>query len=173
MSAQQDGKVDRMGPQGTTLFNASELAEVIESPSADLEGDIGKAALVGLAPPFMDQRFVLNRGKTQIGRREDNDIVLPDGSVSAQHAWILYDNGRYRVMNMLSTNGTFLHDNKVRDALLNEGDRLRFGRAEFVFRAGMNAQMEPDTAGFRPGMPLIWTVAAVIVLLALAGVLLF
>src|SRR3546814_7505610 len=35
-----------------------------------------------------------------------------------------------RVMNMLSTNGTFVNDQKVHEATLVHGDRLRFGTVE-------------------------------------------
>ncbi|PTD95669.1 FHA domain-containing protein [Pseudothauera lacus] len=124
------------GPQGTILFRADELAEVIASPSADSSGDVDRAALLGSTPPFLDQRFVLRGSKTTIGRREDNDIVLPDDSVSAQHAWVINDGGRFRVMNILSTNGIYINDAKVHEGPLKNGDRVRFGRAEFVFHGG-------------------------------------
>ncbi|QDF96018.1 phosphopeptide-binding protein [Azoarcus sp. DD4] len=138
-SVRSDPKTGRAGPQGTMLFRAGELDEIIASPSADLAGDAERAALIGITPPFLDQRFVLKTGKTMIGRSDGNDIILPDGSVSAQHAWILHEDGRYRVMNMLSTNGIYVNDTKEHDAPLTDGDRLRLGRAEFVFRAGAPA----------------------------------
>ncbi len=165
----KDPKGEWTGPQGTILFHPDEIAEVVASPSADVEGDLDRAALVGIAPPFADQRFVLKRGKTRIGRREDNDIVLPDDSVSAQHAWILHDNGQYRVLNMLSTNGTFINDAKAHDGPLVEGDRLRFGRAEFVFHAG--AARAGDDAPARGIPPWVWGGALLVLALA-AGVLL-
>jgi pSer/pThr/pTyr-binding forkhead associated (FHA) protein len=37
-------------------------------------------------------------------------------------------------MNTLSTNGTFVNDQRVHDAVLKHGDRIRFGQAEFIFR---------------------------------------
>ncbi|HET19972.1 MAG TPA: FHA domain-containing protein [Chromatiales bacterium] len=160
-----DPKIGRAGPQGTTLFQAGELAEIIASPSADTEGDIERAALEGITPPFLDQRFVLKRGKTMVGRRDDNDIILPDGSVSAQHAWILHENGQYRVMNMLSTNGIFINGEKVHEAPLHEGDRIRFGRAEFVFRSGALSGLQED----RSRVPL-WVWAGAVLVLALIAV---
>lgn len=157
------------GPQGTILFRPEELAEVIASPSADVEGDVDRAALVGISPPFDGQRFVLKRGKTTIGRRTDNDIILPDDSVSAQHAWILYEDEHYRVINMLSTNGTFINDAKAHDRPLQDGDRIRFGRAEFVFRAGAAPSRLPS----RPaGVPAwVWIAAAAVLSLTAAGLL--
>ncbi|WP_065339816.1 FHA domain-containing protein [Azoarcus olearius] len=152
------------------LFSAGELDDVIASPSADQEGDLERAALIGITPPFLDQRFVLKTGRTLIGRGEDNDIVLPDGSVSAQHAWILNENGRHRLMNMLSTNGTFINDHKAHEAPLKDGDRIRLGRAEFVFRAG-TAGPAPEAVR-APAVPLwVWGAAAMVVGLAVAAVL--
>ena len=167
LKERKDASGEWTGPQGTILFRPEELAEVIASPSADSEGDVDRAALVGTSAPFENQRFVLKRGKTLIGRREDNDIILPDDSVSAQHAWVLHDEGRYRVINMLSTNGTFINDAKAHDGPLQDGDRVRFGRAEFVFRAGA-AQ-----GGTKPrprGIPAwVWIAAVAVLGLAAAA----
>lgn len=146
------------------LFRAGELDEVIASPSADLAGDAERAALIGIAPPFLDQRFVLKSGKTTIGRGDDNDIILPDGSVSAQHAWILHEDDGYRVMNMLSTNGIFVNGSKAHDAPLADGDRLRLGRAEFVFRAG--APAAPARRPAHAGVPRwVWAAAGLVLAL--------
>jgi pSer/pThr/pTyr-binding forkhead associated (FHA) protein len=37
------------------------------------------------------------------------------------------------VLNLLSTNGTYVNNKKVTDSLLGDGDRIRFGEAELVF----------------------------------------
>lgn len=167
--SRNDPEATRPGPQGTTLFEAGEIDDVVASPSADREGDIDRAALVGTKPPFLDQRFVLRRGKTTLGRRDGNDIVLPDPSVSARHAWILYDNGQYRLMNVLSTNGTFLNDERIHEAPLADGDRVRFGRAEFVFKAGVTAASRVQQANGVP--PWVWLGAGVVLALAVIAVL--
>ncbi|THF61373.1 FHA domain-containing protein [Pseudothauera rhizosphaerae] len=153
------------------LFRPDELAEVIASPSADSEGDVERAALVGITPPFEDQRFVLKRGKTLIGRREDNDIILPDDSVSSQHAWILHEDGSYRVINMLSTNGTFVNDERIHDHTLSEGDRIRLGRAEFVFHGGLPPVRPKAVQTGVPGW--VWGAAALVLALAAAALLAF
>lgn len=170
-SVRNDPKSGRAGPQGTVLFRPGELDDIIASPSVDLDGDVERAALIGITAPFLDQRFVLKRGKTLIGRGETNDIVLPDSSVSSQHAWVLHENGQYRVMNMLSTNGTFVNDAKEHEAPLVDGDRVRFGRAEFVFRAG--AQPAGASATAAGGVPRwVWISAGLIVAIAVAVVVL-
>ncbi|HRQ55955.1 MAG TPA: FHA domain-containing protein [Azoarcus taiwanensis] len=127
------------GPQGTTLLDTGFIDAEIVSPSVDREGDVDRAALVGVASPFEGQRFALLGSKTTVGRHPGNDIVLPDNSVSSHHAWILFDDGAYRLMNVLSTNGSFVNERKTHDTVLSDGDRVRFGRAEFVFRGAARA----------------------------------
>ncbi|MFO8005315.1 FHA domain-containing protein [Thioalkalivibrio sp.] len=94
----------------------------------------GHPVLVGLSEPFGQQRLTLKPGKRSVGRQADNDIVLQEGSVSSQHAWLVNDGGECRVVNLLSTNGTWVNDEKVHEAVLKDGDHVRFGRAEFIFR---------------------------------------
>jgi pSer/pThr/pTyr-binding forkhead associated (FHA) protein len=53
--------------------------------------------------------------------------------VSAIHAKIVCEGDNWRVMNLLSTNGTFVNDAKQTTTSLKPGDRVRFGRAEFLF----------------------------------------
>ena len=50
-----------------------------------------------------------------IGRRPDNDIVVPDLGVSKQHAELrLSPTGRYQIIDLGSHNGTFLNGTRVR-----------------------------------------------------------
>ena len=72
---------------------------------------------------------------TDIGRAQGNNVVLQSGSVSRQHARIREEAGEYRVFDLGSANGTFVNDQKVADPIvLQDGDRVRFGEVEFVFR---------------------------------------
>jgi pSer/pThr/pTyr-binding forkhead associated (FHA) protein len=124
------------GPQGTQLFSAEELRRHTASgPHADAldRASANRPVLLGI--DSMDgKRFSLRAGRQTIGRRDDNDIVIDESSVSSSHAWIMNQNGHYVIMNTLSTNGTFVNDQRVHDAVLKHGDRIRFGQAEFVFR---------------------------------------
>jgi len=125
----------RAGPQGTMLFRASDLPDVAHLVDEEAAAaSIDKPVLIGTNAPFEGQRFVLNKSRTSVGRRGDNDLVLTESSVSSMHAWLINENGQWRVMNMLSTNGTFVNGEKIHEALLKDGDRVRFGGVEFLFR---------------------------------------
>lgn len=124
------------GPQGTRLFSAEELRQLASEAEA---GSNGRASphdpvLEGVSTGLKGRRHSLRSGRQTVGRRSDNDIVVDDLSVSASHAWIINQHGHYLIMNTLSTNGTFVNDKRVHEAVLKHGDRIRLGQAEFVFR---------------------------------------
>jgi len=124
------------GPQGTQLFSAEELRRHTASgPHYDSidRASSNRPVLQGIQS-MEGKRFSLRAGRQTIGRRGDNDIVIDEPSVSSSHAWIMNQNGHYVIMNTLSTNGTFVNDQRVHDAVLKHGDRIRFGQAEFIFR---------------------------------------
>jgi VWFA-related protein len=72
---------------------------------------------------------------TDIGRGTTNHIILQSATVSRQHAKIKEENGEFKVYDLASANGTFINGNKVLDPVaLKDGDVVRFGEAEFLFR---------------------------------------
>jgi len=137
----QTSKPKYVGTQGTLLVAKNDdrmpdFAEYGEDQAINLD----QPALIGLTPPFSGRRFRLRPGKTAIGRRNDNDIVLADGSVSSLHAWIVEDHGSYRLMNILSTNGSFVNNERITETLLKEGDHIRFGGVELQLYTGLGTQ---------------------------------
>ncbi|HEX7815833.1 FHA domain-containing protein [Dyella sp.] len=123
------------GPQGTQLLSAEELKEYTSESEqwANERASTHKPVLQGVGAATEDKRFVLRSGRQTVGRRGDNDIVVDEPSVSASHAWIINQHGHYVIMNTLSTNGTFVNDKRIHEAVLKHGDRVRLGQAEFVF----------------------------------------
>lgn len=68
-----------------------------------------------------------------MGRLADNILQIDDESVSSHHAEIFFEGDKYHVHDLDSTNGTFVNDEQVSDAILQQGDEVRFGRVEAVF----------------------------------------
>lgn len=58
---------------------------------------------------LMGQRFLLNDG-VNIGVNQQNDIVLPDRLVSRRHARIERQGNGYVLVDLGSTNGTYVND---------------------------------------------------------------
>lgn len=69
---------------------------------------------------------------TIIGR-ERCDIVLDDEEVSSSHCQIQKFGKDYHLFDLHSTNGTFVNGQRIVKSKLAEGDRLRIGKAEFLF----------------------------------------
>ncbi|MGD0117365.1 MAG: FHA domain-containing protein [Candidatus Binatus sp.] len=72
---------------------------------------------------------------TRIGRALDNEIVVSHSSISRHHASIESSNGSFAVRDLNSQNGTFVGSKRVTEPTrINDGDTVRFGDAQFIFR---------------------------------------
>jgi ABC transport system ATP-binding/permease protein len=77
----------------------------------------------------------LLKKEATIGRSQDNDVVLPDQTVSRKHARITKSENGYLLTDLGSFNGTFVNDRPVREAPLNHKDRIKIGLNEITFLA--------------------------------------
>jgi hypothetical protein len=72
---------------------------------------------------------------TRIGGAPESDIRLAgDEYASTRHAEIRVERGEHVLVDLESTNGTFVNDERVKGGTLADGDRVRFGLSEFVFK---------------------------------------
>jgi pSer/pThr/pTyr-binding forkhead associated (FHA) protein len=71
---------------------------------------------------------------TSFGRATDNDVVLPDKSISRRHATIMPGEGGFYLRDLQSQNGTYVDDQRVNEYLLRDGDRVQLGDLQFTFR---------------------------------------
>lgn len=59
------------------------------------------------------QTKTINKNGATIGRAADNDIVIPDSTVSSHHARISCSSGSFTIEDMGSLNGTYINGNKI------------------------------------------------------------
>jgi pSer/pThr/pTyr-binding forkhead associated (FHA) protein len=84
--------------------------------------------------PLNGRHFTLHQDTTSIGRTTGNDIIIPDLTVSRQHAVLRFENGHWVVEDKNSANGTFVNGTRIRwPQPLNEGDQIRFGDEIVIF----------------------------------------
>ncbi|MDP9002438.1 MAG: protein kinase [Myxococcota bacterium] len=60
------------------------------------------------APDFVGELLSLEKPVVTMGRRTDNDLVVPEATVSGQHAQFKWQNATWIVEDMGSTNGTYV-----------------------------------------------------------------
>ena len=85
--------------------------------------------------PLRGQRFALRTAVVNVGRADYNDVVIPEGSVSTNHAKIQRREGIWILVDLDSTNGTMVDGERVFDGEvpLAPGALLRFGDVQCVF----------------------------------------
>jgi pSer/pThr/pTyr-binding forkhead associated (FHA) protein len=72
----------------------------------------------------------------EIGRIDSCDIVLDDPSVSSRHAQLIHQGGRWKIVNLVSTNGLFINGEKKLTAYLGNGDDILIGIRQLAFSLG-------------------------------------
>ena len=79
-----------------------------------------------------ERTCTLTGDRIRLGRGSDNDIVLPDVSVSRYHAEIRREAGGWVIQDLKSTNGVELNRAPIERAPLQPGDRLGIGVFELA-----------------------------------------
>ena len=78
---------------------------------------------------FLLDRFQPNR----LGRGDDCQIMLPDPLCSRVHAEVIWQGDQWMVRDVESRNGTYVNDQKIDEAVLDDGHNMRVGSVEFEF----------------------------------------
>jgi serine/threonine-protein kinase len=81
------------------------------------------------APEFVGNLVGLSKPTLTIGRRPDNDIAVPEATVSSQHVTMRWSNGSWSFEDMGSTNGTYVDHTYERKQQLNlmHGGEVQLG----------------------------------------------
>lgn len=80
-------------------------------------------------------RVEVPEGGLNIGRSEENQVVLQDEGVSRFHARLLYDNGSLWLQDAGSRNGIFVNDVRVTGhQALRVGDLIRIAQTTFTLK---------------------------------------
>jgi signal transduction histidine kinase len=99
-----------------------------------------KNLIPGLLP-----EYVLDHFPATIGRHPSNDMELPFDAISRYHARIELENGLPRLVDLKSSNGSFVNGKRVQIAPVEDQDTLAFGSLEFslVTHDQMASRIEP------------------------------
>jgi pSer/pThr/pTyr-binding forkhead associated (FHA) protein len=119
--------------QGSTP--AAKLRETVHGmPAAPRPSSTPLANLVVRSGSLKGQRLAIRTPVVNIGRADYNDLVLPDESVSTTHAKLQRREGVWVLVDLDSTNGTFVDGDQIKGEVpLAPGASVRFGEIGTVF----------------------------------------
>ena len=99
-------------------------------------------------------RFRVERPVAQVGRSRQSDVRLDDDSVSGTHATIVRRGAGWVVIDLDSTNGTYVDGTRVRGEQAIEGPcELRFGGIKTLFRPLAGGAADDTSTRVIVGMP--------------------
>src|SRR2546428_9998647 len=103
-------------------------------PSAPWPSGAPLASFLVRGGALKGQRLSVKTPVVNIGRADYNDLVLPDESVSTTHAKLQRREGVWILVDLDSTNGTFIDGDQIKgEAPLAPGATVRFGDVSVVF----------------------------------------
>ncbi|MGB0680693.1 MAG: sigma 54-interacting transcriptional regulator, partial [Polyangiales bacterium] len=106
-------------------------------------------SLKWIAPEGRPRVFPVLKRVLSIGRASSNDVSIPDGSVAALHAQLVFDGRDFHLADVEGGGDIWINGKKRRRSKVFHHDRLKLGDAELVFSIydeGINPQDEPGAA---------------------------
>ncbi len=111
-----------MSEEKTSVHSISDLLGQAQQQSAYLIVISAKSA-AGIG-----RMHKLDRAETVLGRSSDAQFQVEDDGISRKHAKVVaIGDGRFQLVDLGSTNGTFLNGLKVSSATLHDGDKIQIG----------------------------------------------
>lgn len=122
---------------------------VVLGMAGDIEENRGSnTSIINLADSVLDRGRIAGRvfpllktrdspkGPITIGRTSENDVVIPEYSVSRKHCFIAVVEGSYRITDWGSANGTLVNEidiGKLAPCTLRGGEIITLGRLMMLF----------------------------------------
>ena len=84
--------------------------------------------------PIAGSKYILQQGKSSLGRHPESSIFFDDITVSRRHAEVTLSNGTARVSDVGSLNGTYLNRRQIDESeQMVPGDVLQIGKFKLVY----------------------------------------
>lgn len=116
-----------------------------------------QAALICISGRSIGQMFLLARDEVSVGRAAESDIFLDDEGVSRSHAKVIQRDGRWLLVDVGSTNGTYFRGERVDVHTLEDGDQLHLGSGtvlQFRFQDEREAEFHALMQTYKTQDPL-------------------
>ena len=100
------------------------------------------------------REIALSPGRTTLGRRPYNDIVIDHLAVSGEHAlFLLHPDGAVELIDLHSTNGTYVNGRAIASVYLHPEDRIEIAQYQLQVRFGAAAHPVPPAVAPAPPVP--------------------
>ena len=99
-----------------------------------------QALLIVLSEPCLGSRVLLAEAPVEIGRGVRGGLLIDSDSVSRRHAKVEWNGTVHRILDLGSTNGTFVNGSRVTQHELRDGDRVQIGKVLLKYLAGGNIE---------------------------------
>lgn len=126
-------------PMDETLGVAHESIQDVKEPESGATGEeyiwTTTPVLDVIEGDFAGESYPMDKERITIGRGPNNDIQLAtDTSVSRHHAQITFENNRYVVVDLESSNGTSVNGIRITRSYLRPNDEVMIGQSKLVMR---------------------------------------
>ena len=115
------------------------------------------ARLLITSPGFHDQVIELRLGTNRFGRSQANDFQIDHPTISGKHCEITLTEHELVLRDCQSTNGTFIGEEPVTEAVLVAGQKLRLGDVELLVENTDVTVAIPKFELPRPAPPVVLT----------------
>ncbi|HEX5098881.1 MAG TPA: GGDEF domain-containing protein [Polyangiaceae bacterium] len=99
-----------------------------------------QALLIVLSEPCLGSRVLLAEAPVEIGRGVRGGLLIDSDSVSRRHARVDWTGTVHKIVDLGSTNGTFVNGSRVTQHELRDGDRVQIGKVLLKYLAGGNIE---------------------------------
>jgi diguanylate cyclase (GGDEF)-like protein len=96
--------------------------------------------VVFIAGERIGRKLELKDGELIVGRDPASDVMINSDLVSRQHAKFMTSDETTMLLDLDSTNGTYVNDERIRQRALADGDRVAIGKVVMKYLAAGNAE---------------------------------
>jgi pSer/pThr/pTyr-binding forkhead associated (FHA) protein len=135
------------GANKTKFMDPNALKVMLDAPKLPPVGAVDVPTLVVASGSTRGASFKLKRedaavSEWTIGSGGECNVSIADAGVSALHAKLVNDGNRWKLIDQMSANGTYVNGKRSNVSYLGNGDRVGFGpiECEFKLPAGSSTQ---------------------------------